>query len=51
MALRMSCCMVTCRKYAFRVEHCLWVLPDRREEEKNYDLWHCYVLACNELTV
>jgi len=51
MVLRMSCCMLACRKCAVRVEHCFRVLSDWRAAEKNYDWWLCYVLACDELTV
>jgi len=51
MVLRMSCCMLACRNYALRVEHCFWVLLDRRADKKIYDWWLCYVLACDELTV
>ena len=42
--------MLACRNYAARVEHCFWVLPDRRADKKICDSWLCYVFACDELT-
>jgi len=51
-ALHMSCCMLACRNYVVRVEHCLIrALPDRRADKKFDDWWLSYVLACDELTV
>jgi len=50
MALPVSYCMLACRNYAVRVEHCFWVLPDRRADKKLRLVALLYVLACDELT-
>ena len=37
--------------YDFRVQHCLWVLPDWRADKKLRLVWLSYVLAYDELTL
>jgi len=49
MALRTSCCLLTCCNHTVRVEHCFWAISNPCVD--NYCWWLCIAFACDEMAV